>query len=299
VRVGISFPQTTIGTDVAVIRDFVQTAEGVGFDHLNVVDHVLGARADRFDRPIAGLSAPPYTTESVIHEVFALLGFCAAITERIEFVTSILVLPQRQTPLVAKQAAEVDVLSKGRVRLGIGVGWNYAEFEGMGQDFHNRGRRFDEQIDVLRRLWTEPVVTFEGRWHSLDRTGINPLPVQRPIPIWIGCGEAEPLLRRVGRLADGWMPRQTGQSGEDFSGMLDRLHTYAREAGRDPEAIGIDVRISASLDNPDPWLKRAAEMQSMGISHITLSPPRDDRTPSQLVEAISRYMQLLRDHLPA
>jgi probable F420-dependent oxidoreductase len=298
-RVGISFPQTTIGTDVAVIRDFVQTAEGTGFDHLNVVDHVLGAREDRFTRPISGLSAPPYTTASEIHEVFALFGFFAAITERIELATSILVLPQRQTPLVAKQAAAADVLSKGRIRLGIGVGWNYAEFEGMGEDFHNRGRRFEEQIEVLRRLWTEPVVTFEGRWHSLDRTGINPLPVQRPIPLWIGCGASEPLLRRVARLADGWMPRQTGQSGEEFSAMLARLRSHAREAGRDPNAIGIDVRISAGLDSPEGWLKRAAEMQKLEISHITLSPPRDDSTPAQLVEAVARYKQLLHDHLPA
>jgi alkanesulfonate monooxygenase SsuD/methylene tetrahydromethanopterin reductase-like flavin-dependent oxidoreductase (luciferase family) len=149
-RVGISFPQTAIGTDVSIIRDFVQAAEGAGYDHVSIVDHVLGAHRDRFTRPIDGLGAPPYTTESEIHEVFALMAYFAAITERIEFATSILVLPQRQTPLVAKQAAAVDVLSHGRVRLGIGVGWNYAEFEGMREDFRTRGRRYEEQIEVLR-----------------------------------------------------------------------------------------------------------------------------------------------------
>jgi probable F420-dependent oxidoreductase len=298
VRVGISFPQTTIGTDPSIIRDFVQAVEGAGYNHITAVDHVLGAHPDRFTRPLAGLTAPPYTTESVIHEVFALFGYFAALTERLEFATSILVLPQRQTQLVAKQAAEVDVLSGGRMRLGIGVGWNYAEFEGMGEDFHIRGRRMEEQIEVLRRLWTEPLVNFEGRWHTLDRLSINPRPVQRSIPIWIGCGATEPLLRRVARLADGWMPRQIGQPGEDFSSVLERLYGQAREAGRDPSTIGIDVRLSADLDRPDDWLKRAEEMEGLGVSHITLSIPRDGLTPAQLVQAVPRYKRLLTDHVP-
>jgi probable F420-dependent oxidoreductase len=298
-RVGISFPQTTIGTDVAVIRDFIQAAEGAGYDHLAVVDHVLGAHPDRFDRPLAGLAAPPYTTESVIHEVFTLFGYMAAITERIEFATSILVLPQRQTQLVAKQTAEADLLSNGRVRLGIGVGWNYAEFDGMGEDFHTRGRRVEEQIEVLRLLWTQPLVTFKGRWHTIDRLSINPRPVQQPIPVWIGCGATEPLMRRVARVADGWLPRQIGGPNEDFSAVLERLYGYAREAGRDPASIGIDVRISASLDSPETWLKRAEEMQGLGISHITLSTPRDGLTPAQLVAAAPRYKQLLDGYVTA
>jgi len=260
---------------------------------MTAVDHVLGAHPDRFTRPIDGLAAPPYTTESEIHEVFALFGYAAAITERLELATSILVLPQRQAQLVAKQAAAVDVLSKGRVRLGVGVGWNYAEMEAMGEDFRTRGRRFEEQIEVLRRLWTEPLVTFEGRWHTIDRLSINPRPVQRPIPIWIGCGMSEPLVRRVARLADGWMPRQTGESGEEFSVTLERLRGYAQEAGRDPAAIGIDVRIAASLDSPDAWLKRATEMQALGVTHITLSTSRDVRTPAELVAAVPRYRRML------
>lgn len=296
-RVGISFPQTAIGTDVSVIRDFLQAVEGAGYDHLTALDHVLGAHPDRFTEAIDGFSAPPYTTESEIHEVFTLLAYVAALTERIEFATSILVLPQRQAPLVAKQAAAIDILSRGRLRLGIGVGWNYAEFDGMGEDFHTRGRRFEEQIEVLRRLWTEPLVTFTGRWHTLDRLSINPRPVQRPIPVWIGCGAAEPLLRRVGRLADGWMPRQTGQPGEDFSAVLERLRGYAHQAGRDPGSIGIDVRISADLDDPQPWLKRARDMQALGVSHITLSTPRDGFTPAQRVAAVPRYKQLLDSYV--
>jgi len=298
VRIGISFPQTTIGTDVALIHDYVQAVEGAGYDHITALDHVLGAHPDRFTEPLDGFSAPPYTTESVIHEVFALFGYFAGITRRLEFATSILVLPQRQAQLVAKQAAAIDVLSHGRLRLGIGIGWNYAEFGGMGVDFRTRARRFEEQIEVLRRLWREPLVTFQGRWHTLDRLSINPRPAQSTIPIWIGCGAADPLLRRVARLADGWMPRQTGQTGEEFSSMLDRLRHFEREAGRPSAAIGVDVRIAATVDQPEAWLKRATEMQALGATHITLSTSRDGRTPAELVDAVPRYKQLLDAHVP-
>jgi probable F420-dependent oxidoreductase len=294
-KIGISFPTTAIGTDPALFRDFVQSAEGSGFSHITAVDHILGAHRDRFDRSLSGLglTAPPYTDESVIHEVFALFAYFAAITERIRFMTSILILPQRQTQLVAKQAAEVDLLSGGRMDLGIGVGWNYVEMEAMGEDFHNRGRRFDEQIEVLRLLWTEPLVTFKGRWHDMDRLSINPRPVQRPIPIWIGCGNEESVMRRVARLADGWMPRQIGQPGEDFTSVLNRLHDYAREAGRDPKSIAIDVRIAADPSDPNAWLSRAREMESLNIDLITLSMPREGMTPAQFVAAVPKLMQLV------
>jgi probable F420-dependent oxidoreductase len=297
-RVGISFPQTTIGTDVALIHDYVQAVEGAGFDYITVLDHVLGAHRDRFTEPLDGFTSPPYTDESLIHEVFALLGYFSALTSRIELATSILVLPQRQAQLVAKQAAEIDVLSRGRLRLGIGIGWNYAEFGGMGMDFRNRARRFEEQIHVLRRLWAEPLVSFEGRWHTLDRLSINPRPIAGSIPIWIGCGAADPLLRRVARMADGWIPRQTGQSAE-FSPTLERLRGFAAEAGRDPASIGVDVRIGASVENPGPWLERVSEMRALGVTHVTLSTSRDTRSPAELVAAVPRYRQLLDGHVPA
>ena len=178
---GVVFPQIEIGADPVGCRDFAQAAEGLGFDGLMAYDHVLGA--DTSVRP--GWSGW-YQLEDMFHEPFVLFGHLAAVTERIRFVTGILILPQRQTALVAKQAAEVDVLSGGRMTLGIGVGWNDVEFEALGQSFRDRGRRSEEQIEVMRRLWTQESVDFDGKWHRVPAAGINPLPVQRPIPVWIG-----------------------------------------------------------------------------------------------------------------
>ena len=162
-----------------------------------------------------------------------------------------LVLPQRQTALVAKQAAEVDVLSGGRLRLGVGVGWNDVEYQALGEDFHDRGRRIEEQIALLRALWTEPVVDFEGRWHRVPDAGINPLPVQRPIPVWLG-GQAEPVLRRIGAMGDGWFPQMLPDNARSRS-MLDRLRGYAADAGRDPEQIGIEPRVEKRYGDPSQW----------------------------------------------
>src|SRR5881398_1186024 len=199
-RLGVVFPQTEIGSDPAVIRDYAQAAESAGYDHLLVFDHVLGGTLERFDK--LG-RRPPFTDESPFHEVFVLFGYLGACTEKLELVTGIVILPQRQTALVAKQAAAVDVLTRGRLRLGVGIGWNFVEYEALGEKFTNRGRRIEEQIALLRRLWTEEVVDFKGRWHRVDRAGLNPLPVQRPIPVWMG-GNADPAMERIARLADGY-----------------------------------------------------------------------------------------------
>src|SRR6266550_7850766 len=178
-QIGVTFPQTEIGADPIVIRDYAQTVEGLGYSHLVAFDHVLGA--DPTHRP----GWQGYTYRQMFHEPFVLFGYLAALTH-LELVPAVIILPQRQTALVAKQAAEIDILTGGRLRLGVGLGWNFVEFEALGEDFRNRGRRAEEQIEVLRRLWTEPVVDFDGRWHRIPAAGINPLPVQRPIPIWIG-----------------------------------------------------------------------------------------------------------------
>ena len=199
-RIGVTFPQTEIGNDPIAIRDYAQTVEGLGYHHLLVYDHVLGA--DITNRP--GWTGA-YRLEDPFHEVFVLLGYLAGLTASLELVVGVLILPQRQTALVAKQAAEVDVLSGGRLRLGVGVGWNPVEYEGLGKNFHDRGVRSEEQIALLRALWTAPSISFEGRWERVVAAGINPLPVQRPIPTWIG-GYAEATLRRIGRLGDGWFP---------------------------------------------------------------------------------------------
>src|SRR5687767_6202589 len=218
-RLGVVFPQTEIGSDPAVIRDYAQAAESAGFDH------VLGSVLERFDK--LG-RRPPYTDQSPFHEVFVLFGFLGACTRRLELVTGIVILPQRQTALVAKQAAAVDVLSAGRLRLGVGVGWNAVEFEALGERFTNRGARIEEQIAVLRALWARDLVTIEGQWHRVTDAGLNPLPPRPTIPIWMG-GESEPVVRRAARLADGWMPHF--RPGPPAQAIVDRLHGLIRAAG--------------------------------------------------------------------
>ena len=262
-RYGVIFPQTEIGPDPGAVRAFAQAAEGLGYDHLVVYDHVLGA--DTSNRPDW---TGPYTNKSLFHEPFVLFGYLAGVTQRLELVTGILILGQRQTALVAKQAAEVDVLSGGRLRLGIGIGWNEMEYEALGENFHNRGKRSEEQVEVLRALWSQEVVTFEGRWHHIPAAGINPLPVQRPIPLWFGGGRTEAVVRRIARLADGWFPqRQPDQQGQEA---LEQLRQFAREAGRDPASIGIETRVKAS-DGIETALGHVKEWQRMGATHLAIN----------------------------
>src|SRR5580704_7075363 len=198
-RVGAVFPQTEIGGDPADVRRWATTVEDLGYDHILAYDHVLGAGTDT--RP----GWQGYTSETLFHEVFVLYGYLAAVTSRVELVTGVLILPQRQTALVAKQAAEVDVLSGGRLRLGIGIGWNSVEYEVLGPSFQDRGVRSEEQIALLRELWSTPVVTRASRWHRVDSAGINPRPAAGMIPVWLG-GSADQTLRRVARIGDGWLP---------------------------------------------------------------------------------------------
>ncbi|MBX7251491.1 MAG: LLM class F420-dependent oxidoreductase, partial [Candidatus Promineofilum sp.] len=199
-HIGLVYPQTEYPADPAAVRDYAQTAEALGFSHILAYDHVLGANPDR-----PGGWTGPYTYQTPFMEPFVLFSHMAAVTTHLGFATGILILPQRETALVAKQAATLDVLCGGRLRLGIGTGWNEVEYVALGQDFHTRGRRQEEQIEVLRALWTQELVTFKGRWHDIPDAGLNPLPVQRPIPLWFG-GHADVVLRRLARLGDGWMP---------------------------------------------------------------------------------------------
>ena len=199
-RIGAVLPTTEIGSDPAALRDFAQAVEALGFSQLLLYDHVLGADPDR-----PGGWQGPYTIAHPFHEVFVTIAYLAAATTTLEFATCVLVLPQRQTALVAKQAAQLAVLSGDRFRLGIGSGWNYVEYEALDQNFHNRGRRQEEQVALMRRLWTEPVVDFQGEFHTVSRAGIDPRP-RRPIPVWFG-GSAEPQLKRAARIGDGWSPR--------------------------------------------------------------------------------------------
>ena len=217
-RIGVVFPQTELGSDPIVIRDYAQTAEGLGFTHLLAYDHVLGANPDR-----PGGWSGPYTHLTPFHEVFVLLSYLAGVTRQLELVTGIVILPQRQTALVAKQTATLDVLSGGRLRLGVGLGWNEVEYTALNENFHTRGKRMEEQVALLRRLWTEPLVDFKGNWHTIPDAGINPLPIQRPIPVWFG-GMTEAAMRRIARLADGWIIlHRSAAEAKPALALLDRL----------------------------------------------------------------------------
>jgi probable F420-dependent oxidoreductase len=261
VRVGAVFPQTEIGRDPADVRRWATTVEDLGYDHILAYDHVLGAGADT--RP----GWQGYTSEDLFHEVFVLYGYLAAVTQRVELVTGVLILPQRQTALVAKQAAEVDVLSGGRLRLGIGVGWNPVEYEALGASFGDRGARSEEQISLLRELWAAPLVTFAGLWERVDNAGIKPRPAAGRIPVWLG-GNSDRTLRRIARTGDGWLPNIDPVRGAD---MVERLRGYAREAGRDPAAIGLDPQLSLARVPPAERAGYVATWQRLGATHLTVN----------------------------
>jgi probable F420-dependent oxidoreductase len=262
VKVGVVFPQTEIGADRGGIREYAQAAEELGFEHLLAYDHVLGADAARHPGLVG-----PYRSEHMFHEILVLYGYLAAVAPSLELVTGVVITPQRQTALLAKQAAEIDVLTGGRFRLGLGIGWNPVEYEALGEDFHNRGRRFEEQIELLRRLWTKPVLDFDGRWHTVTAAGLNPLPVQRPIPIWIG-GSAERALRRTARLADGYFPQRPLDG--DWHATMGRMREWVEEAGRDWGSFGIEQRINVAAGTPDDWRRAADEWRELGATHMSL-----------------------------
>lgn len=283
-RLGVVFPQTEIGAHPEGIKDYAQAAEDLGFRHILAYDHVIGA--DTASRP--GWK-PPYSHLDSFHEPFVLFGYLAGLTRKVEFVTGIIILPQRQTVLVAKQAAALDVLSGGRLRFGIGIGWNPVEYEALGENFHNRGRRSEEQIDLLRKLWTQELVTFDGRWHKVTDAGINPLPVQRPIPLWFGGGDNR-ALRRLARLGDGWFPLMAPDN--KLSATIERIRNDAREAGRDPDTIGIEGRIAYGQGLPESWLKDLEAWQKLGATHVSFTTMKAGLSgPAAHIEAIRRFQK--------
>ena len=285
-RIGAIFPQTEIGEDPVAVRDWAQAAEDLGYSHIDIFDHVLGADPS-LGRPLTG----PYTSESLFYEVFVLCGYFAAITRQIELVTDVLVLGQRQTALVAKQAAEVDVLSGGRLRLGIGTGWNWVEYQALGENFHDRGIRSEEQIAVLRALWSQPVITFHGRWHHIEAAGINPLPPRRYIPIWIGGG-AEAVLRRVGQIGDGWFPLM-GPS-DRARDAIPRVHEYARQAGRPPEAIGIEPQLGLGLAGEGRWPGFVEAWRNLGATHLGINTMNAGlSSPQAHIDALRRVKEVV------
>lgn len=288
-KYGVVFPQTEIGADPIAVCDYAQAAEALGFSHLLCFDHVLGASAAAYDmQRLPG----PYRENHMFHEPMVLFGYLAAITRTIELATAVLILPQRQTALIAKQAAEIDLLSGGRLRLGVGIGWNWVEYEALGMPFKERGAREEEQIELLRALWSKPLVTFEGRFHKVIDAGINPLPGRR-IPIWLG-GMAEAVLKRAAVVADGWYPMSTSMGPDGLGEMVGRLHGYARGAGRDPSSISVDMRVAHDNAAPDDWARRVAELKVSGATHISFNSMNCGlKGPAEHIAAIRRFKEVL------
>jgi probable F420-dependent oxidoreductase len=279
-KLGAIFPQTEFGNDPVAIRDYIQAVEDMGYDHLVIYDHVLGA--DASVRP----GWRGYGLGDAFHEPFVFYGYAAAVSKRLELVTAVIILPQRQTALVAKQAAEVDVLSGGRLRLGIGTGWNAVEYEALGEDFHTRGKRSEEQVRLMRELWAKPVVTFEGKWDKVTAAGLNPLPVQRPIPIWFG-GSDDRLLERVVRMGDGWFPL-FGLTA-DGRAKMEKLRAIAAETRRDFKTIGIESRVDFRVGNEDAWNKATRDWKAEGASHMMVNTMGAGlKTPADHIEALRK-----------
>jgi probable F420-dependent oxidoreductase len=265
VKIGVVFPQTEIGADPGAVRAYAQRVEELGYRHVLAYDHVLGA-----DPAVHAGWDGPYDVHTTFHEPLVLFGYLAALTS-LELVTGIIILPQRQTALVAKQAAEVDLLTGGRFRLGIGLGWNAVEYEALGKNFADRGARMAEQVALLRRLWTEPVVSFEGRHERVTGAGLAPMPVQRPIPLWFGA-QSERAYARAGRLGDGWFPQvPPGPRLDEARAVIDRA---AAEAGRDPAKLGMEGRVSWGEGGVEKLAGHVQRWRDAGATHLSVNTMR-------------------------
>jgi probable F420-dependent oxidoreductase len=299
-KLGVAIPviDAAVGGDPNAIRDFAQAAEAIGYHDLSVPDHVLGvnvaSRPDWGDRN---------TSADLFQDPFVVFGFLAGCTNQIGFSTQVLILAQRQAVLGAKQAACLDVLCGGRFRLGVGVGWNAVEFVGLNEEFHNRGRRSEEQVQVMKALWAEPHVTFHGKYHTIEDAGINPLPPKRAIPIWFG-GHADITMKRVVKWGDGWMPMSYAPNAEAKTA-FDQLRAYAEAEGRDPAGIGIDTRVTAGLGDEAEWRDTVRFWKSCGVTDLTLTTYSGrghlrriaGRSLRDHIEAIRRYWNAVADLL--
>jgi probable F420-dependent oxidoreductase len=285
-KYGVVYPQTEFPSDPVAIKDFAQTAEDLGFNHILAYDHVLGANPDR-----EGGWSGPYTYRDPFQEPLTLFSYLAGLTRELAFITGIIILPQRQTALFAKQAATLDILCEGRLRLGVALGWNKVEYTALNEDFHKRGQRFEEQIQVLRELWTKPLVTFKGKWHTIPDAGLNPLPIQQPIPMWFG-GHADPVLQRVAKLADGWLPNY--RSPQDAAEALSKLKKYLAEEGRKLENLGIEPRLRYEKGDQAEWFRLAQEWADAGATHLTvITMGAGFKTAQEHIQAIQSYAQAL------
>jgi probable F420-dependent oxidoreductase len=279
-RLNAFFPTRDIGSDPAKIRDWAQAAEDLGYAGIEVADHVFGATARDGWTPL-------YNETDPFHETFVALGFLAAVTRTIRLSSGVLILPQRQTGLVAKQAAEVDILCGGRLRLGVGVGWNFVEYQALGMDWSSRGARQAEQIEVLRRLWTEDVVSFRGRFHDLKEVSIIPAPIQRPIPIWLG-GSSDAAVKRAARLGDGWMPIMPP---DEAAPKLAALRQHLEAFGRDPAKFGIEGWLRMQAADPARWAAAADGWRRLGADLVMLYPMYRIPDFADQIETLRRFKE--------
>lgn len=261
-KIGVTFPHFDIGADRDAIRHYVEGVVSLGYDYFLAYDHVLGA--DTTNRP--GWTG--YDKDDGFHEIFTLLAYVAALAPDLELVPSVVILPQRQTALVAKQAAEIDILTAGKFRLGVGIGWNAVEYEALGEDFSNRGKRSEEQIEVMRRLWQEPVLTYRGKWHTITEAGFKPMPIQQPVPVWIG-GVTEIPVKRAARIGDGWFPM--GVVDDTQRERLRMLRETAEQHGRSPDEIGIDARIDTFRTGEENWERNISLWRDAGATHLCVN----------------------------
>ena len=293
-KLGVTFPQNVIGGDQTIVRDFAQAAEDLGYSHIVAYDHVLGVNPAAYPD-----WKGPYTSADLFHDPFVLFSYMAGITETIEFSPQIVILPQRQAVLVAKQAASLDVLSQGRLRLGIGIGWNKVEYIGLNMNFHDRGRRSEEQIAVMKALWADPHVVFEGKYHTIPDAGINPLPT-KPLEVWIGGG-AEATFDRIGRIGDGWL--NIYHAPEAARPGVEKIHAAAVKAGRDPQAIGLECWTRMGQSSAETWRAEIAAWRDLGATHITVNTvfnrghlkPIEGRDAATHLKAIETYMEAVGD----
>ena len=279
------FPTRDIGTDPVRIRDWAQAAEELGYDHIEVPDHVFGATARD------GWS-PRYTEQDPFHETFVTLGFLAAATTTIGLASGVLILPQRQTGVVAKQAAQVDILSGGRLRLGVGVGWNHVEYEALNEDWKSRGTRQREQVEVLKKLWCDDLVTYQGRFHQFTEVNITPRPVQRPIPVWFG-GSSDAVVKRAAQIGDGWMPIMAPD--HEAEAKLEQLRNHLSDCGRDTSAFGIEGWLRMDKADPDEWGVAAEGWRKLGADIVMLYPMYRIPDIDDQIETLRRFKEVVSD----
>tara|TARA_B100000676_G_C18048789_1_gene829718 strand:+ start:464 stop:1336 length:873 start_codon:yes stop_codon:yes gene_type:complete len=289
-QTGVVFPQTEATTNQLEIKEYALTAEELGYNHILAYDHILGANA--CSRP--GWSGA-YKHTDTFYEPLILFSFLSSITKTIEFASGIIILPQRQTALVAKQAATVDILSNGRLRLGVGTGWNKVEYEALNENFHNRGKRSEEQIELLRLLWSKELVTFKGKYHTITDAGLNPLPKTEKIPVWFG-GMVDAVLKRVAKIGEGWFPQ--GEPDSEFKQQYESLKRYLDLAGRDITEVGIEARISINGLSDKEIIQKYKDWQSVGASHISINTMDGNLDfPKGHIDAISHFKNLINKSL--